>query len=312
MPRPAFVHWRKPRVLFCVAIAAACLFLGPRLLKRASGPSLFVTEKGLLRRGESSFKTVAITIDDGPHGQSCEQILDALAAQQVTATFFVVGSRVDKESSLVRRMIDEGHEVGNHTMTHPRLDTLSAREVRHELLACQSSIRRATGREVALFRPPGMRSNLQVLSTARSLGYTTIDWTLGAKDFIGSNGIGEQVEPEPALIARRVLTGASNGSIILLHDAPATAKAMPAILSGLKARGFQIITLTQMLASLPRPVFVTANPYSRVALAAKKKPTRSRPKRAWVQKRRAEPRKLQLVGEEQYLRTSPDEPLIEA
>jgi peptidoglycan/xylan/chitin deacetylase (PgdA/CDA1 family) len=201
-------------------------------------------------------------------------------------------------------MIAEGHEVGNHTMTHRRLDSLDPLDVRRELAGCAATIRQAAGRDVTLFRPPGMRSNSMVLDVARRQGYTTIDWTTGAKDFTGSNGIRDQVEPQPELIAQRVLSNVSNGSIVLLHDAPATAKAMPAIIRGLRAQGYQIISVSQMLASLPRPVFVAANPLSRVALAKKKSKPKAKKARGWVRQRKStpiDPRKLQEFGEEQYL-----------
>jgi peptidoglycan/xylan/chitin deacetylase (PgdA/CDA1 family) len=246
--------------------------------------------------------------------------LNALAAEQARATFFVVGSRVEKEPNLIKRMIAEGHEVGNHTMTHRRLDALSPMEVRQEMIQCANAIRHAAGRDVTLFRPPGMRSNSQVLGVATSLGYTTIDWTTGAKDFTGSNGNGEQVEPSPKLIADRVLSNAFNGSIILLHDTPATAKAMPAIIRGLRARSFQIVSVSQMLASLPQPVFVSANPLTRLVYASNppaKQLARSKPKRSQNLTRRHKkrnaprPDKRQLLeyGIEEYSHVYPVEVL---
>jgi hypothetical protein len=142
---------------------------------------------------------------------------------------------------------------------------------------------------MALFRPPGMRHTPTVLAIARATGYTTIDWTTGAKDFTGFNELGMQVEPRPAEIVERVMRNVSAGSIIVLHDTPATAKAMLSLLKRLRIEGYQVVTVSQMLASLPKPIWVASNPVTPSRIAKRSKQLR------YVKQPRTKvaPRKLQ-------------------
>jgi peptidoglycan-N-acetylglucosamine deacetylase len=240
---------------------------------------LYRPADALFKRGTEQARSVAITIDDGPYPETTEKILEALAKADARVTFFVVGARVDERPDLVRRMLADRHEVGNHTMNHPRLDELPLDAVGWEILECALAVREAGGVEMTLFRPPGMRASPEVLSLARSLGYTTVWWNVGAKDFTGLTPEGLRLEPDPSEITQSVLANVKPGSIVLLHDTPATAKALPAILRGLQARGFQIRTVSEMMGELPRPVYVKANPPARDTVAQGAKPKR-KPSRA--------------------------------
>ncbi len=206
----------------------------------------------MLVSGNPNLKEVCLTFDDGPHKGSMDEILACLRENHVRATFFVVGSQVDRQPSLVRQMLAEGHEVGNHTYTHKRLNQMSLTSARQELAACEASVWRATGAKMTLMRPPGMEFNNNVLSLARDMGYVTIHWNVVAADY---------VKIDPKIIIQRVLKQTSNGSVILLHDSPDTAKALPEILKALKSQGYSFVTTTQMLARLPRPVVVASNAF---------------------------------------------------
>lgn len=204
----------------------------------------------LLVHGNPTLREVALTFDDGPYGETTEQILATLADEGVSATFFVVGRHVEDRPALVRAILNAGHEVGNHTYSHPRLTEISHEEARQELVKCEEAFFKATGTHMNLMRPPGMQFDDGLLRLAQDMGYTTIHWNAVAGDY---------VPVEPAMVTKRVLWQVQPGSVILLHDSPDTARALPELIRRLKADGYRFVTVTQMLARLPRPVFLASN-----------------------------------------------------
>ncbi len=238
---------------------------------RIHGYEFYNPNKLYFNRGSREYKDLLLTIDDAPHRQSMDLILKTLKEEHVPATFFVIGKRVKESPDIVRRIIDEGHEVGNHTQDHIRLDTLSEKQVRNEILNCQTNVRRATGRGMKFLRPPGMRFNATVLKVVKELGYITIGWNVGAKDFIPTVKEGtydlaqiKAMKVSPEVITQRVLKQVQSGSIILLHDNPVTAQAIKTMIEQLKAQGYTFRSTTEMLAKLPDPVVVVANPVAKV------------------------------------------------
>lgn len=160
--------------------------------------------------------TVALTYDDGPSPRNTPALLDALAEQNVQATFFLIGEHVRKHPDLARRIAAAGHAIGNHTTMHPNLARKSPRRVREELRRCQRTLEDVLGVTPVLFRPPYGGRRPDVLRTARSLGLTPVMWNVTAHDWepIGAAGIAKHVD---AGIARnRGLRMCSN---VLLHDA---------------------------------------------------------------------------------------------
>lgn len=234
---------------------------------RLHGEDLYSAKERYLKRGSRAFKRVLLTFDDGPHPESASLILDTLKQHHITATFFVVGKQVKLHPEIVKRMVEEGHEVGNHTQDHLRLDTLSLEDVRNELVNCEINVERASGHRMSLMRPPGMRFNPSILKVADELGYTTIGWNVAAKDFVPNIKKGDmtpelkaQLHTTPDEIAQRVLSKAKNGSIILLHDCEVTAEALPRIIEVLEQEGFSFESSSEMLAELPQHVLVASNP----------------------------------------------------
>ena len=221
-----------------------------------SHTNLYAPNARMLKHGNPNLKEIAITIDDGPHPQSCGPILDVLKEKGVHATFFPVGVRIKQHPELVYRMVAEGNEVGNHTQDHLRLTTLRPDQMQKELEFCERNFYKATGRKYYLMRPPGMNFNDAVLAEVKKRGYIMVNWTSAAKDFID---LAHAHEISPDLIADRVLKEADNGGIILIHDAPDTAAALPMIIDKLKAQGYQFVTVSQMLAHLPDPVNIPTN-----------------------------------------------------
>lgn len=197
---------------------------------------------GLLQHGDYRVPEVALTIDDGPDPRYEPQIVNILKQNNVPATFFVVGIRVKQHPELLKLLQQNGFEIGNHTYDHQRLDALKPHEIANELLLCDKHIFEVTGQHPTLMRPPGVQYNDKVLSVAKSLGYVTVSWTVGAKDY-------EKVSA--AYITQRVLDRTGNGSLILLHqDNPETAIALPGIILALKGRGYRFVTVSQMLQRL--------------------------------------------------------------
>jgi peptidoglycan-N-acetylmuramic acid deacetylase len=232
-----------------------------------SGADLYDPQTNYFKRGSHSYNEVDLTIDDGPHPGSIENILDTLKQEHVTATFFVVGIRVKQAPQLVKRMIDEGHEVGNHTQDHIRLDTLDEKHVRAEIVNCAKNVAKATGRGMRYLRPPGMRINDAGQKVIKDLGYITIGDNVGAKDFIPGPKDGKftpeymaELNVPPSVIADRVVKQLKPGVIILLHDNPITARALPEIIHRVRAQGYEFRSTFQMMSRLSNFTPVDPNP----------------------------------------------------
>jgi len=213
----------------------------------------FQLDGEMLVRGNPTLHEVCLTFDDGPHPGSMDKILDVLKEEKVRATFFVVGKVVDQNPYLVRRMMAEGHEVGNHTYSHKRLNQMPIASARQEIAACAASVKRATGADMTLLRPRGMEYDNDTLHLSEEMGYVTVHWNVVAADYLPL---------APATIVARVMNQTKDGSVILLHDSPDTANALKSVLRALKAKGYRFVTTTQMLARLPRPVNVASNAYT--------------------------------------------------
>lgn len=225
-----------------------------------NGDDLFNHQTRFFKRGNRAYKEVCLTFDDGPHPQSCGLIADTLKRYGAHATFFLVGKRIKEHPELARLLLADGFEVGNHTQDHLRLDTLKPNQVKNELVNCEVNFKRATGQKMYLFRPPGMRFNDDVMATIKGLGYVTVGWDVGAKDFAGANLKGQQQSPE--LIAHSVIKQLDDGVIILLHDNPETAEALPQILETLKSDGYKALNVSESMARLPKPVLVQTNAHA--------------------------------------------------
>lgn len=157
----------------------------------------------------------ALTFDDGPNDPYTPQLLDLLARARVRATFFLIGNFVRQRPDLARQVHSAGHLIGNHTMSHPWLTFENPRRVRRELAACNAAIEDALGARVQFFRPPHGARRPDVLSTARDLGLTAVQW----------NAMGYDWKPlTPAQIADHLERGIARnqrrrrGSNLLLHD----------------------------------------------------------------------------------------------
>lgn len=183
----------------------------------------------------SKAKCIALTFDDGP-GPDTGRLLDLLKAQNVPATFFVLGNQAVKYPDLVRREYAEGNEVGNHTWDHKDLSTLSAAAVQDEITRGADAIAGTGIPRPTLVRPPYGAVNGTVRAVA---GYPFILWRVDPEDW---------KYPDPARVADQIVGHAKPGRIVLSHDTHATTvAAMPAVIQRLKAQGYTFVTVSTLM-----------------------------------------------------------------
>ena len=207
------------------------------------GRDKYDPQNALLQEGDDSVPQVALTFDDGPDPVYGPQVAAILKAKGVAATFFLVGMRVKQYPEVARLLAGDGFELGNHTYNHQDLPALKPHEIANELRLCDKDIFDATGRHTTLMRPPGVQYNDKMLHVTKALGYVTVSWTVGAKDY--------DKDTNADFIKERILDRTAPGAIILLHqDTAATVAALPAIIDGLRAQGCRFVTVSQMLARL--------------------------------------------------------------
>ncbi|WP_378956696.1 polysaccharide deacetylase family protein [Pelosinus sp. sgz500959] len=194
----------------------------------------------IIHQVPTSHKVVALTFDDGPLAESTSEILSILKEKNIKATFFVVGEQVEKFPKLVQQEIAEGHEVGSHTYSHPTLINLRKNAIEQELDKTEQAILKVAPKPT-LFRPPGGLYNDLILKIARDNGYLTILWSVDPYDWR---------YPPVGKIVNVILKDSKPGSIILLHDGKypsSTPEALGFIIDSLKARGYEFVTVSELL-----------------------------------------------------------------
>ncbi len=197
--------------------------------------------------GGTSGRDVALTFDDGP-GPYTPGVLSVLERFHVRATFFTVGAMERYFSASTVREIHDDDVIGDHTETHPQLALMSAREQREELFEPIARVELLGGPRPHLFRPPYGSYDATTMRELRRLHLLMVLWSVDTGDYL---------RPGVSVIAERALTGAHPGAIILMHDAGGdrsqTIAALPAIIDGLRARGYHLVTVPQLLADDPPP-----------------------------------------------------------
>jgi peptidoglycan/xylan/chitin deacetylase (PgdA/CDA1 family) len=183
---------------------------------------------------------IAMTFDDGPKATLTPKLLDLLAAHHIKATFFVIGQNVAEYPQIVQRAAREGHEIGNHSWSHPYLAKMSDDAVRRELRRTEDAIENATGVKPTLMRPPyGSITARQKRWINDEFGYQIILWDVDPLDW---------KRPGPTTVCNRIVKETRPGSIVLSHDIhPGTIDAMPATLNQLEAKGFKFVTVSELI-----------------------------------------------------------------
>ncbi len=228
-------------------------------------PTPFVIE----RTGSTTGK-LALTFDDGPDPVWTPQILDILKEKGVHASFFIIGNSAEADPDLVRRMLAEGHDVGNHTFTHPNLGEFPDALVRLEINATQRLFEALTGRSMRLFRAPYLgdaepttSDEIVPIEIAQSMGYVSVglhldpdDWRRPPADTIIERVLEQASDPNPDI----------SGHIILLHDSGGdrseTVAALPRLIDALRARGYKLVPVSQLAGLTPEQAMPTVPPSS--------------------------------------------------
>ncbi len=199
-------------------------------------------------------RMVAITFDDGPDPQWTPKILDVLKRENAQATFFIIGLQAERYSGLLERVFREGHEIGNHTFTHPDISEISKRYMMVELNLTERLFEAKLGIKPVLFRPPysidqepDTADEVRPLAIAQQMGYITVG------DKIDPNDWRDDPRPTAEQIVESVMEQVQRrgGGVILLHDGggnrAATVAALPGVIEGLRAGGYQIVPVATLL-----------------------------------------------------------------
>lgn len=192
---------------------------------------------------------LVLTFDDGPHPDASGPILDILARHEVTATFFVIGHNVRRYPDLVRRMRAEGHAIGNHTDSHPKLPEISTDQLDREIEACQLAVEGAIGQTPTLFRPSYGRYDERVLAVCDRLGLRLVQWSAMVWDWLA---------PSPRDAVAFFEAQLAPGAVVLLHDGSnirrdsreATIAMLEPLLERARSAGYRFVSLRDRLDQL--------------------------------------------------------------
>lgn len=186
-------------------------------------------------------KVIALTFDDGP-GPYTAQLLDILDQHGAKATFFLIGSKVSAQADVLRRMHARGHQLGNHSWSHPELPKLPIDQVAGEIDRTNDAIKQATRIKPTVMRPPYGAVNGVVLEQLRLRGMSSILWSVDTRDWADRNS---------DIVCSRAVAGAHPGAIILMHDIHQTSvNAVPCILSSLKQQGYSFVTVQGLIGNM--------------------------------------------------------------
>jgi peptidoglycan-N-acetylglucosamine deacetylase len=230
-------------------------------------PSAYVIQ----RTGNQDSKAVALTFDDGPDPQWTPQILEVLKQKKVSATFFVVGQNINRASWLLKRIVEDGHELGNHTYTHPNLGAVPRQVTDLELTANERLVESITGHQMRLWRAPYFgdaepktpNEVEPILEAQRKLNYVAVGLRVDPEDW-DTNNSNPADRASAQNITQRTLEGVTSkdpekrGQIVLLHDSggdrSATVAALPLLIDTLQARGYHFVTVGSLAGFKPSEV----------------------------------------------------------
>ncbi len=229
-------------LLFMGAIGLLCLGTGDSV-------SVFSETEGTKRllpiycvdRGEE--KVCSLTFDAAWDDGDTDKLIEILDKYNVKATFFMVGTWVEKYPASVKKFADHGHEIMNHSDTHPHINQLSDEKVKEEIQSCADKIETLTGKRPTLFRGPYGEYNNTVIRAAEELGHRVLQWDVDSLDW-------KDLSAEE--ITTRVLKRVKPGSVMLFHNgAKHTPEALPMVIEKLQAEGYKFVPATELL--LPEP-----------------------------------------------------------
>lgn len=233
--------WTEVAITAAAAFSAGMYYAAGVPSSQVFGPSLV--------RNPSGPPRMALTFDDGP-SESTPAVLQALARGRARATFFQVGGNARRLPEVARQVLAEGHEVGNHTETHPKFYLRTPAQIDGEIERCQQSLETVHGRCPSLFRPPYGARWFGMYPALRRHGLTSVMWSVTSHDW----------EWPAEKIAEQVIRKVAPGDVILLHDGDAvdpgdrrqgTARAVEKILEFLEGRGIAAVTVSELFGLTP-------------------------------------------------------------
>lgn len=209
------------------------------------------------RLSKPAKKEIVLTFDDGPDPKYTKEILEILKNHQIKATFFTIGKHAMLYQDMLTQIYEEGHEIGNHTFSHPNIDKVSDNQLKFELNTTERIIQGITGRSPILYRPPFgnylnthdgdnmdnyVKSKFQRIMDITQMGYITVNYDIDSEDWKTHNS---------KEIVDKVIKQASDGDIILLHDGggdrTATVQALPEMIEKLKSQGYKFVTIGELM-----------------------------------------------------------------
>jgi peptidoglycan/xylan/chitin deacetylase (PgdA/CDA1 family) len=216
------------------------------------GPGI-VPEKTTYNSCNVEGMSIAITFDDGPNAELTPKLLDMLKERGIKATFFVVGRNVEEYPGIVARMATEGHEVANHSWSHPALTKLGVESFRKQIENTNEAIAKATGKRPVLMRPPYGATSVSLNKRLNDqFGLKVILWSVDPLDWKYRNS---------NRVYNAIIQNTRPGSIILAHDIHATTvAAMPATLDALLAKGYKFATVSELIAMEIPPQLAKKDP----------------------------------------------------
>lgn len=199
----------------------------------------------VITRVNTKDKVAALTFDDGPETDKTAAVLKSLAKHKARATFFVVGCKAEAQSDLLKKMVKDGHELGNHSYSHKDFNRMSGAEIRTEISSTSNLLNKITGKKPVLFRPPGgyLSNELIRISQAEKVKIAYWSWETDSKDW--KDGRSSNA------IAKHLCSHIAPGQIIILHDgcrnSMATAQAVDLMLAELSKQGYRFVTMTELI-----------------------------------------------------------------
>lgn len=196
----------------------------------------------IYRSVKTEDKKIALTFDDGPHPTQTEEILSILDEYNITATFFVVGTNVEYYPDIVRLITENGHEIGNHTYSHPKKYDKNGIDISLELSKTHELVLKVSETEMKLMRPPGGNINNSLKKEAEKMGYKVILWNIDTRDW---------THLSPKEISENIKNNIKCGSIILFHDyigkGSPTAETLKITIPYLISEGYEFVTVSDLI-----------------------------------------------------------------
>lgn len=201
---------------------------------------IVLEENGGICLGNSEKKYIYLTFDEGYEAGYTAKILDILKENDVKATFFITAHYLNTEEDLVKRMIDEGHIVGNHTVNHKSMPSLNAEEIKKEVMDLHQSMYEKFGYEMKYIRPPKGEFSSNSLAETKKLGYETVMWSFAYEDWNENN------QPNEEKSKKKILENLHNGEIMLLHgNSKTNTNILDSVIKETKQMGYELKSLDE-------------------------------------------------------------------